>query len=71
MDTKTVKSSSQDLNSPNMLAKKAKREIRTMGFTTVMCPKCNGKPNITVTPKGERTIVSCDCGYIIDVDINF
>ena len=57
--------------SPNMLAKKAKSELRRNGKTAILCPRCNTVPTITMTPKGERTIVSCECGYVHDVDINF
>ena len=58
-------------SNPNMLAKQAKREIRELGHTNIRCPKCGGAPEITMTPRGERTIVSCYCGYVHDVDINF
>ncbi len=61
----------ENLNSPNMLAKKAKRELRKVGVTSVKCPKCNGSPEITMTSRGERTIVSCLCGYVHDIEINF
>ena len=53
------------------LAWKAKRELCETGLTTVKCPKCGGSPELTRTPKGERTIVACRCGYIHDEDINF
>ena len=65
------KSSHEPLNSPNMLAKQAKKEIRQMGFTNVRCPKCGGAPTITMTPRNERTMVFCDCGYVHDIEINF
>ena len=61
----------EELNNPSMLAKKAKKEMKQMGFTSVRCPKCGSSPEITMTSKGERTIVSCDCGYVHDVEINF
>lgn len=32
---------------------------------------CGGTPEIRTTPKGERTIVSCACGYVFDAEINF
>lgn len=54
-----------------MLARKARREIRLTGKTTVVCPKCGTSPTITTTPKGERTTVSCQCGLIYDGEINF
>ena len=58
-------------NFPNILAKRAKREIRSTGETVIRCPKCNTMPEITTTPGGERTIVACECGYVHDVDIYF
>ncbi len=72
MDTVIVNEKSQEiLSNPIMLAKQAKKEIRQMGHTNIRCPKCNGTPEITMTSRGERTIVSCDCGYVHDVEINF
>ena len=58
-------------SNPNTLAKLAKKQIRQTGETDVRCPKCGTKPILMVTPHGERTIVTCDCGFIADVDINF
>ncbi len=55
----------------HLLAKKVRREIRLTGKTTVKCPMCGGVPKIQVTPKGERTIVTCGCGYVYDAEINF
>ena len=52
------------------LARKAKREIRSTGTTTVICPRCGTKPAVTETERGERTIVSCECGWIFDGEIN-
>ena len=60
-----------DKNIPYSLAMQAKMEIRNTGMTRVKCPKCNTSPIIRVTEKGERTIVTCRCGYIHSVDINF
>ena len=72
MDTAATNEKSQEqLNSPNMLAKQAKKEIRQLGITSVTCPKCKTSPEIIITERGERTIVTCKCGYIHDVDINF
>lgn len=53
-----------------MLAKQARREQRLIGVITVVCPECNEKPEITTTLKGERTIVSCKCGYVYDAEMN-
>ena len=54
----------------HMLAKQAKREQRLTGVITVVCPKCDEKPEITTTSNGERTIVSCKCGYVYDAEMN-
>lgn len=57
-------------NNPIMLAKRARIEIIQTGHTNIRCPKCDTPPEITMTPRGERTIVSCDCGYVHNVEIN-
>lgn len=62
--------SQENINTPNILAKQAKKEIRQKGYTNIRCPKCGASPKISITPHGERTIVSCTCGYVHDVDIN-
>lgn len=72
MDTIAMSERLQGTSStPGTLAKEAKREIRRMGFTNIKCPKCGGSPEILMTSRGERTIVSCSCGFIHDVEINF
>lgn len=58
-------------NTPYLLAMKAKMEIRSHGSTGVICPRCHKSPVISVTEKGERTIVACKCGYLHSIDINF
>lgn len=40
-----------------MLAKQAKREFERDGKVTVVCPKCQKHPSVTMTSKGERTTV--------------
>lgn len=54
-----------------MLAKQARLEQQKNGYVTVICPKCQEHPEITTTLKGERTIVSCPCGYVKNIEINF
>ena len=54
-----------------MLAKQAKREFKRDGKVTVVCPKCQKHPSVTTTPKGERTMVRCECGYVFTGEINF
>lgn len=55
----------------HMLAKMARKEIRLTGMTTVVCPMCGEAPEVTTTSRGERTIVSCKCGFVYDAEINF
>lgn len=72
MDTVATNVKSQEIsNSPSMLAKEAKKNIKMMGYTNIRCPKCGTSPEIMMTSKGERTIVSCNCGFVHDVEINF
>ncbi len=54
-----------------MLAKQARMEKQKNGYVTVVCPKCHEHPEIVMTSKGERTIVSCPCGYVKNIEINF
>lgn len=54
----------------HMLAKKARRELLEVGTTTVLCPRCEEYPEIITTLRGERTIVSCGCGFVYDVEMN-
>ena len=61
----------ENMSHPRMLAKQARRELRMTGKTSVRCPKCGGAPEMSMTAGGERTIFSCSCGYVHDVDINF
>lgn len=60
-----------DSNSPMMLAKKARKELMQNKSTSVRCPLCGAVPEITTTPGGERTNLSCPCGYIHNGEINF
>ena len=55
----------------NALAVQAKTEILERGYTTVTCPRCRTIPVMTTTPGGERTTVYCECGFVIDAEINF
>lgn len=72
MDAKIMEKEIQPLSKESyMLARQARREIRLTGKTTVVCPKCGSSPVITMTPRGERTTVSCKCGLIYDGEINF
>lgn len=54
----------------HMLAKRAKKELLNYGTTTVICPRCEAYPAIITTLRGERTIVSCGCGFVYDAEIN-
>lgn len=54
-----------------MLANQARVEQQKNGYVSVSCPKCQEHPKITMTSRGERTIISCKCGYIKNIEINF
>ena len=54
-----------------MLANQARLEQLKNGHVSVKCPKCHEHPEITTTAKGERTIISCPCGYVRNIEINF
>lgn len=71
MDVQSLKRTSpSELRLSITLAKQARLEKAKHGQITTMCPKCKRKPSITTTAKGERTIVSCDCGFIYSEEIN-
>lgn len=53
------------------LAKQARLEKLEHGHVTVVCPKCHEHPEIITTLGGERTIISCPCGYVKNAEINF
>lgn len=53
------------------IAMQARREQGENGCVTVACPKCNKPPVITATTRGERSDISCECGYIRDGEIYF
>jgi hypothetical protein len=54
-----------------MLAKQARLEYLRTGQIITICPKCHEHPEITMTPRGERTIISCPCRYVNNIEINF
>lgn len=59
------------LSQSSMLAHQARLEQLKNGYVTTICPKCHEHPEITMTSKGERTIIRCPCGYIKSGEINF
>lgn len=72
MDILQTKNESLELSPQSiMLAKQARTEQMENGCVTTVCPKCGTHPEITTTPNGERTTVSCECGYVYDGEINF
>ena len=54
----------------HLLAKRARQELQDSGTTTVICERCKESPRIIITPRGERTIVTCKCGFVYDAEIN-
>lgn len=72
MDTQITRKTSPIVTpKSNLLANQARKEILLNGETVVVCPKCNTKPEISMSSNGERVTVSCKCGYICDVEIMF
>lgn len=53
------------------LANQARLEQYAYGKVSVICPKCQEHPEIYTTPGGERTTITCKCGYIRNGEINF
>lgn len=53
------------------LANQARLEQYTYGKVSVIYPKCQEHPEIYTTPEGERTTITCKCGYIRNGEINF
>lgn len=53
------------------LAKQARLEYLKTGVISVTCPKCHQHPEIKTTSRGERTTITCPCGYIKNIEINF
>ena len=49
------------------IADQAVREKKQDGKVTVLCPKCKNAPKVIMN--GNRTIVKCSCGYILDAEI--
>lgn len=74
INSQTPKNTSQYSES-SILARKALRQYRDNNRDnskiTVTCPKCGKKPTVTITPRGERTTVLCECRYIRLGEINF
>jgi phage FluMu protein Com len=52
------------------LANQVRLEQLKNGYVSVKCPKCHEHLEIRTTPKGERTIISCPCGYVRNIEIN-
>ena len=50
-----------------ILARQAEREMMQNREIKVRCPKCGTMPRNTL--RGERFVVSCDCGYIYNCEI--
>lgn len=59
------------MNTPYELTRKARREIRLTGATTVRCPKCGMAPIVKTSERNERIIVTCPCRYVHEVEIVF
>lgn len=53
------------------LMQEARTQLYTTGKTDVMCPKCRTHPKTWESQNGERTFISCECGYVRGCEINF
>lgn len=53
------------------LAFQAIREKKNGDNVMVICPKCLEHPKVEISLKGERTVVSCKCGYVATGEIYF
>lgn len=72
MDTQMEKKTYHTISLQSItLTKQARLEQQKSGHVTVICPKCKRHPEITMTSRGERTIISCPCGYVKNIEINF
>lgn len=62
----------EELLSPEAraLTRKAREELFEYGKMYLICPRCHTRPEHFVTDHKERDIVSCECGYIFDAEIN-
>lgn len=70
MDTKVTKRTYPPISEESlMLANQARREFTETGAVTTTCPKCGTHPLTRMV--GNRTIVSCECGYVLSMEINF
>lgn len=52
------------------LAYQAMLEIHETGKIQTVCPKCKTTLKISMSERGERTYVKCDCGYVYYCEIN-
>lgn len=57
------------LDEASMLAHRARLEEMELGKVEVVCPKCHQHPK--VIHDGNRIIVGCPCGYVVDGEIMF
>jgi len=53
------------------LAIKALREIREHGTAVTPCPKRHTIPKLTMTSRGERRTISCECRHVFTEEIIF
>ena len=65
MDTQMKKT--KDLTEPITLANQAVEEMKKNGYVITTCPKCNTTPKVILD--GNRTVVKCKCGYVVDAEI--
>lgn len=58
-----------DTGRGDYISKTSRKRMMQNREIKVRCPKCGTMPRITNTLRGERFVVSCDCGYIYNCEI--
>lgn len=71
MDTQVQKTDYAVFKQSIMLANQARLEKQENGKVSVICPKCQDHPKITISSHGERTTIRCKCGFVRSGEINF
>jgi len=67
VDIQIDKTLHKDSTEPVKLANQAVAEMKKNGYVTTRCPECNTTPKVILD--GNRTVVKCRCGYIVDSEI--
>ena len=60
----------RDRDITHKLIQQVRADYISMGKTDCVCPMCGDHPVMYNTSHGARTIITCRCRYITDVEIN-